>query len=101
MTMADQTLSRASAALAGALASDDPEAVRHFTAIITECSTRSELSLAEFERRVIEGLDRVLGRSTARIAERTVGMADEAEVAGIVRTELFAALASAGRRVLT
>jgi hypothetical protein len=100
MTTTDQTIARAACALAGALATDDPDISKHFVAIIAECFARSGLPVKQFERRVTAGLHPVLDYSTAAIAERTVGMTDEAAVAEIIRTEMFDALARAGRRIL-
>jgi hypothetical protein len=102
VTTTNQTLNRATAALAGALATDDPEVSKHFVAIIAECfAQQSELLLPEFERQVTNGLHPVLDRSAAAIAERTTGMSNVEQVEAIIRDEMLGSLARAGRQVLT
>jgi hypothetical protein len=101
--MTDQSVSRATAAMAGALAAEPgSESAGQFLAIVTACFREVEatMSLPEFLRRASRGLAPLLA-PTPELVERIAASTDEGEIERLLRDDwLLDSLHNASRRVL-
>jgi hypothetical protein len=97
----DQTINRASAALAGALAADDPDLRVHFIEILSTCFTESHLSAEEFDRQACDGIRAALDQWAPAAAQLVVRTNDEDEIERILHNGMLDALRAASCRVMT